>query len=97
MSKAAQDFGVPMLRALGVDTKNVLGFTIKCEVGEHPTIAVTSVIPGEFGVPAAQIARLFKLEMVGEVSLPALDESAPLESLVRTTHRLADSQGSDRT
>lgn len=97
MSKAAQNFGMPMLQALGLDAKRVTGFTISCEVGSFPTIAVTSVLPMAVGEAASVVLRRYRLEPIEEVSLPAVDESASLESLTRTTHRLVDSPESDRT
>ena len=97
MSSSANEFGMPILKALGIDTKRVVGFTIVCNVGELPTISVTSVPPSDFGVAAAQVMERFRIEPLESVNLPAVDESTSLESLTRTTHRLSDSLESDRT
>lgn len=97
MTSPSTLFGMPVLAALGIDTKNVTGFQITCNVGEFPTIAVTSILPQDLGEPASQVLRKFRIEPVEEVSLPVVDESVDLSSLIRTTHRLADSLESDRT
>ena len=97
MSDAAQKFGMPMLHALGINTKNVTGFTITCNVGELPAISVTTIVPSEFGVEAAQVLQKFRIEPLESVNLPGVDESTSLESLTRTTHRLSDSPEPDRT
>ncbi len=91
MSERAKAFGMPVLAALGIETKNVTGFSINCEVGETPTITVTTVLPQGLGEPAARVLRSFRIVHVDDVSCPAVDESVSLESLVRTTHRLVDS------
>ena len=90
-------FGVAVCEALAIDTKNVTGFTIVCNAGEIPTISVTSVVPSQYGVGAAQVMRKFRVEPLESVNLPAVDESTSLESLTRTTHRLSDSPEPDRT
>lgn len=67
MSKEAQKFGVSMLRALWLDTKNVTGFTIECRVGEFPAVSVTSlVVPDALGECAAQVVRKYRLVLVDE-------------------------------
>lgn len=90
-------FGAAVLEALGIDTKNVIGFTMVCNAGEMPAISVTSVDPSGLGVAAAQVLRKYRIEPLESVNLPAVDESTSLESLIRTTHRLSDSPESDRT
>jgi len=97
MLNGSHEFGMPMLQALGIDTKNVTGFTIVCNVEEIPTITVTSVLPSGFGVAAARVAQRFRIEALESVSLPAVDESTSLETVTCTTHRLPHLPGFDRT
>jgi len=97
MVSTTSEFGIPVLKALGIDAKHVTGFVITCQVGDLPTIEVTTVLPQSAGEAAAQVLRKFNIVEREEVKIPDVDESVDLLSLTRTTHRLADSQESGPT
>lgn len=93
----AQNFGVPILKALGLDASRVIGFDIHCESGDFVTITVKMAIPRSAGEAAACVLEKFRLVPMDSVGLPDLDESVSLDSLARMTHRVAGSRAPDRT
>lgn len=87
------EFAIPILRALGLDLKMVLSFTIHCEPGLVPFITIQRAIPKGSGIAAGHILEQYELVKKGEpTTLADLDESVTVESLIRTTHRVTGSQ-----
>lgn len=64
MSDASSAFGIPMLLALGIDSKHVKGFSIKCEAGEAPTIEVESFLPYGTQTAATVVLKRYRLEPI---------------------------------
>lgn len=76
MSSEAQLFGMHVLATLGIDTKNVTGFQIACQVGDVPTIEVRSMLPQGLGEPMAQALSKFRVVPLIEATLSADSPSA---------------------
>ena len=92
-----QSFGVPILKALGLDASSVIGFDIRCEAGDFVTISVKRTIARGSGEAAACTLEKYRLVSMDSVGLADLDESVSLDSLTRMTHRVVGSPAPDRT
>ena len=64
-------FGVPVLKALGIDPGSVVSFTMSCDGGDFPILSVKRVMGRGDGAAVALIAQ--------QIELRLKEQSAPEE------------------
>ncbi len=78
MKSNATELGLLVLKALGVDIKNVVGFELRCFVGEMATLRIERLV--DVLQDTANLEQVFKSHALGKIIKSELIEIKPCKT-----------------